>query len=91
MDVQVHSGLPSRLLYKHSKCRIEPGNTASSPPGSIAADPAGTLTNTEGGESSANNNNNNINIHGSRIFIKSKYPLNNLIYYFAGVTVLFIL
>lgn len=57
VDVQVHSGLPSLREKRHSRCRMEPGNTARSPDGSTDAEPDGILISTVGGESSANETN----------------------------------
>ena len=52
VEVQVHSGFPSFRENRHSRCRIEPGNTARSPDGSTEAEPDGILMSTVGGESS---------------------------------------
>lgn len=41
VDVHVHSGLPRRRANRHSRWRMLPGNTASAPEGSIAAEPRG--------------------------------------------------
>lgn len=54
VEVQVHSGFPSLREKRHSRCKMEPGNTARSPDGSTEAEPDGILINTVGGESSAN-------------------------------------
>lgn len=51
-DVHVQSGDPNLLEKRHSKCRVEPGKTASSPPGSTDALPDGILIRTVGGASS---------------------------------------
>lgn len=51
-EVHVQSGDPSLREKRHSKCRVEPGKTASSPPGSIEAEPDGILMSTVGGASS---------------------------------------
>lgn len=51
-DVHVQSGEPSRREKRHSRCMVDPGNTASSPPGSTDADPDGILIRSEGGASS---------------------------------------
>lgn len=52
-DVHVQSGDPILREKRHSKCTVEPGNTASSPPGSTDADPEGILIRIVGGASSA--------------------------------------
>lgn len=52
-DVQVQSGDPNRRENTHSKCRVEAGKMASSPPGSKEPDPEGIRIRIEGGESSA--------------------------------------
>lgn len=44
--------MPTLLENRHSKCSIDPGNTASTPVGSEDADPDGNLTKIVGGESS---------------------------------------
>lgn len=57
VDVQVHSGLPNLREKRHSRCKMEPGNTARSPDGSTDAEPDGILISTVGGESSVNETN----------------------------------
>lgn len=54
-EVQVQSGEPKRRENRHSKWRVEPGKTASSPPGSTEAEPDGILIKTVGGAPSVNN------------------------------------
>lgn len=51
-DVQVQSGDPSLRENKHSRCNVDPGNTANSPAGSTLADPEGILIKMVGGASS---------------------------------------
>lgn len=52
-DVHVQSGEPIRREKRHSKCTVDPGNTANSPPGSTDAEPEGILMRIVGGASSA--------------------------------------